>query len=283
MRGRDGDCGRRGVRGAGGMRACCPAVRRSRPRRRAASRARPRPARRPSRGDVAERRAGGRARRRARKHSALQPLTLDFDELVDELVAEAAARTGADAVVLRVEGPGGRPVIASFGRGRGERARSSGRSAPLDDCGRSAPRRSTGRTAPRASRRTSRSSRQLVTPLGAIRRRPRARSSPTRRAPNAFRPEHAQRSCTSSSPRPSQGLANARRFAEVEARVTPRSGDRRREPPRLRARARPRGRPRRADGPPALGRARRHLERLGDDDHGHPQERRPASRDSSRA
>src|SRR5512145_214728 len=35
------------------------------------------------------------------------PLTLDFDELVDGIVAEAAARTGADAVALRVEGPGG--------------------------------------------------------------------------------------------------------------------------------------------------------------------------------
>ena len=46
-----------------------------------------------------------------------QPLSLDFDALVDALVAEAAARTGADAVVLRVEGPGGRPVLASLGAG----------------------------------------------------------------------------------------------------------------------------------------------------------------------
>ena len=49
------------------------------------------------------------------RHSRL--LTLDFDQLVDELVAETAARTRADAVVLRVEGPGGRPVVASFGSG----------------------------------------------------------------------------------------------------------------------------------------------------------------------
>ncbi len=52
--------------------------------------------------------------------SAARPplaLTLDFDELVDALVAEAAARTQADAVVLRIEGPGGRPVVASFGAG----------------------------------------------------------------------------------------------------------------------------------------------------------------------
>ena len=48
---------------------------------------------------------------------SLPVLTLDFDQLVDELVAETAARTRADAVVLRVEGPGGRPVVASLGSG----------------------------------------------------------------------------------------------------------------------------------------------------------------------
>ena len=48
---------------------------------------------------------------------SLPLLTLDFDQLVDELVAETAARTRADAVVLRVEGPGGRPVVASLGSG----------------------------------------------------------------------------------------------------------------------------------------------------------------------
>jgi len=48
---------------------------------------------------------------------SLPVLTLDFDRLVNELVAETAARTHADAVVLRVEGPGGRPVVASFGSG----------------------------------------------------------------------------------------------------------------------------------------------------------------------
>src|SRR5262245_9202097 len=47
----------------------------------------------------------------------LPALTLDFDELVDSLVVETAARTGADAVVLRVEGPGGRPIVASTGTG----------------------------------------------------------------------------------------------------------------------------------------------------------------------
>ena len=42
-------------------------------------------------------------------------LTLDFDALVDALVAEAATRTAADAVVLCVEGPGRRPVVAALG------------------------------------------------------------------------------------------------------------------------------------------------------------------------
>ena len=43
--------------------------------------------------------------------------TLDFDALVDSLVADVAVRTGADAVVLRLEGPGGRPVVATLGAG----------------------------------------------------------------------------------------------------------------------------------------------------------------------
>ena len=43
--------------------------------------------------------------------------TLDFDVLVDSLVADVAVRTGADAVVLRLEGPGGRPVVATLGAG----------------------------------------------------------------------------------------------------------------------------------------------------------------------
>jgi GGDEF domain-containing protein len=47
-------------------------------------------------------------------------LTLDFDELLERLVAEAAARTGADAVAVRVDGPGGEPVVASFGADDGD-------------------------------------------------------------------------------------------------------------------------------------------------------------------
>src|SRR5262245_22978219 len=54
------------------------------------------------------------AESRAQRLPALAP---DFDELVHSLVAETAARTSADAVVLRVEGPGGRPIVASTGAG----------------------------------------------------------------------------------------------------------------------------------------------------------------------
>ena len=44
-------------------------------------------------------------------------LSLDLDEVVNSLVAEAAARTSADAVVLRIDGPSGRPLVASIGSG----------------------------------------------------------------------------------------------------------------------------------------------------------------------
>ncbi len=47
----------------------------------------------------------------------LSNLSLDFDEVLESLMAETRARTGADAVVLRIEGPQGRPVVASMGAG----------------------------------------------------------------------------------------------------------------------------------------------------------------------
>jgi diguanylate cyclase (GGDEF)-like protein len=53
----------------------------------------------------------------ARSEQPEPALTLDFDALVDSLVAEVAVRTGADAVVLRLEGPGGRPLVATLGAG----------------------------------------------------------------------------------------------------------------------------------------------------------------------
>jgi diguanylate cyclase (GGDEF)-like protein len=55
---------------------------------------------------------------RAERARAVKP-TLSFDDLLDALVAESAARTGAQAVALRVEGPAGTPVVALYGSGAG--------------------------------------------------------------------------------------------------------------------------------------------------------------------
>jgi diguanylate cyclase (GGDEF)-like protein len=44
-----------------------------------------------------------------------QELTLDFEELLTATVAEAAARTGAAAVAVRVQGPSGAPMTAMLG------------------------------------------------------------------------------------------------------------------------------------------------------------------------
>ena len=145
----------------------------------------------------------------------LQPLTLDFDALVDEIVSEAAARTGADAVVLRVEGPGGRPVIATSGTtARSDLAERT--LAPLD----TRPFRAATidwtysasgepEDAPFHS--------ALVAPLGA------AASVPGTLvayaiAPQAFRPEHTT-ILHDLLAEVATGLANARRFADVEARL----------------------------------------------------------------
>jgi diguanylate cyclase (GGDEF)-like protein len=46
-------------------------------------------------------------------------LILDFDGLLEQLVAQASALTGAQAVAVRVAGPGGAPVVASFGTNDG--------------------------------------------------------------------------------------------------------------------------------------------------------------------
>ncbi len=42
-------------------------------------------------------------------------LTVDFDELLRKVAAEAATRTGADAATVQVRGPGGEPRSAEFG------------------------------------------------------------------------------------------------------------------------------------------------------------------------
>ena len=48
----------------------------------------------------------------------LEP-NLDLDSLLEQLASEAAAVTGAQAVAIRVEGPDGTPVVASFGTSDG--------------------------------------------------------------------------------------------------------------------------------------------------------------------
>lgn len=145
----------------------------------------------------------------------LPALTLDFDELVDDLVAETAARTGADAVVLRVEGPSGRPVVASFGSGveRETLDRSFGPptelsfdSAAID-----------WTYSPAGEPGDVRFQSALVTPL-----RPTAGArgvvAAYALAANAFGPEHAAavRELLRDA---AVALSNARRFAEIEARV----------------------------------------------------------------
>ena len=144
-----------------------------------------------------------------------QPLTLDFDELVDELVAEAAARTGADAVVLRAEGPSGRPVIASYGPGAenelveqtlGAAATRPYRAATIDWT-------YTAAGEPDDERFHS----ALVAPLGSRAGVPGTLVAYAT-APRAFRPEHVL-ALNELLADVATGLANARRFADVEARL----------------------------------------------------------------
>jgi diguanylate cyclase (GGDEF)-like protein len=148
--------------------------------------------------------------------------TLDFNALVDTLLAEAAARTAADAVVLRVHGPGRRPFVASVGEGveaellewaiappdrRSFRAATVDWTyAPFDD----------PETAPFRS--------ALVVPLDVGGDAPGAVGvfSTSR---DAFRAEHAA-TLRALVEEAGIALANARRFADVEARafVDPASG-----------------------------------------------------------
>ena len=145
----------------------------------------------------------------------LLALTLDFDQLVDQLVSETAARTGADAVVLRVEGPGGRPVVASLG---------SGVEAELLDRSFGPPGDRRFETAaidwtfsPAGEPEDVRFQSALVTPLAPTARTPGVVAAYAL-AGGAFRPEHAA-SVRELLHDAGVALANARRFADVEARV----------------------------------------------------------------
>lgn len=151
----------------------------------------------------------------AAQRQRLQPLTLDFDALVDDVVAEAAARTGADAVVLRVEGPGGRPVVATAGSHAGGDL-AGWTLAPLE--ARSFRAATIDWTYSPAGEPDDESFHSaVVAPLGASAGVPGTLVAYAT-APNAFRPEHAtilHELLVEVAP----GIANARRFADVEARL----------------------------------------------------------------
>ena len=197
------------------------AVRRSRQRRRAAARARARPARQPSRRDRGRRRASRRAGRRGASTAAAlrtsrTALTLDFDALLDDTRGRGGRADGRGR--RRAPGRGPRRTAGHRNGRPGARvATSPSRRWRRSRRGRSAPRRSTGRTAPRESRTTSRSTRH------SSRRSERSAGVPGTlvaysTAPHAFRPEHAigpERALAEVA----TGLANARRFADVEARL----------------------------------------------------------------
>ena len=151
----------------------------------------------------------------AAQQQRLQPLTLDFDALIDEIVAEAAARTGADAVVLRVQGPGGRPLIATAGsHARDDLAERT--LAPLEARSfRAATIDWTYSPAGEPDDELFHSA--VVAPLGASAGVPGTLVAYAT-APNAFRPEHAtilHELLAEVAP----AMANARRFADVEARL----------------------------------------------------------------
>jgi diguanylate cyclase (GGDEF)-like protein len=145
----------------------------------------------------------------------LLALTLDFDQLVDHIVAETAARTGADAVVLRLEGPAGRPVVASFGSGVEAELLDRSFGPPGDRRFETAAIDWTYSAAgePEDVRFQS----ALVTPLAPTAGTPGVVAAYAF-AGGAFRAEHAA-SVRELLRDAGVALANARRFADVEARV----------------------------------------------------------------
>jgi diguanylate cyclase (GGDEF)-like protein len=141
--------------------------------------------------------------------------SLDFDELVEALVAEAAARTGADAVVIRIEGPGGRPVVRSVGAGVETEALDRSFAPPGG-----APFHTAAITwtySPVREMETVAFESALVTPLGPPGDAQGAVAA-FAVARNAFRPTDAA-TVQALVGDMSVALANARRFSEVEAKL----------------------------------------------------------------
>jgi diguanylate cyclase (GGDEF)-like protein len=151
----------------------------------------------------------------AAQRDRLQPLTLDFDELVEGIVAEAAARTGADAVVLRIEGPGGRPVVASSGPGVRDDLVARTFTDPDTQAFRAATIDWT--YSPAGEPDDQRFHSALVAPLGATAGIPGTLVAYST-APSAFGAEHTT-VLQELLAEIATGLANARRFADVEARL----------------------------------------------------------------
>ena len=141
-------------------------------------------------------------------------LSLDFDEVLESLMAEAVTRTRADAVVLRVEGPQGRPVVASLGAGVELEGLDRSFGPPAARPFRSAVVDWTYPVGEEADAATFGSA--LVTPLtgtginGTL--------VAYARASNGFSPDDAS-SVRDLLEGMSVGLTNARRFAEIEARL----------------------------------------------------------------
>ena len=141
-------------------------------------------------------------------------LTLDFDEILDALVAEAASRTGADAAILRVEGPAGRPTIAAFGTGAERETLDRSFAPPGEPDFHAALIDWTYSAAGEPA--DARFASALVVPLAGVAGTPGTLAVYSRASP--FGREHA--SALDELLRDAAvGLSNARRFAELEARV----------------------------------------------------------------
>ena len=140
-------------------------------------------------------------------------LSLDFDTMLDQVVSAAAERTRADAIVVRIEGPRGRPVVRSIGEGAEHDALADSYGPPG---GRPFGTAVVDWAYPPTTGNETTFGSALVTPLahagieGTLAAYSYAR--------HAFGPEHAAaiRALLDELVVP---LANARRFAEVEARI----------------------------------------------------------------
>lgn len=150
----------------------------------------------------------------SRSDPPLTLLTLDLDALLDALVTEAATRTGADAAILRIEGPAGRPAIASAGAGAERETLDRSYGPPGDRDFDAALIDWTYSAGGEAA--DDRFESALVVPLAGLTGTPGALAVYARHA--TFRAEDAA-ALTTLLRDAAVGIANARRFAELEARV----------------------------------------------------------------